>query len=78
MMIRMELRAPFIPGNGCCGCGAIDSFLRAGEASGTIRKGVDAEDLLLLMGFLWRIEPGPTGKARAERLLSLVLDALKA
>jgi AcrR family transcriptional regulator len=57
---------------------AIDSFLRAGEASATIRKGVDAEDLLLLMGFLWRIEPGPTGKAGAERLLSLVLDALKA
>ena len=32
--------------------GAIDLLLRACEASAKIRRGVDAEDLLLLMGFL--------------------------
>ena len=58
--------------------GAIDLLLRAGEASGSIRRGVDAEDLLLLMGFLWRIEPGRDGEARAKRLLALVMDGLKA
>jgi hypothetical protein len=46
--------------------GAIDLLLRACEASGSIRKGIDAEDVLLLMGFLWRIEPGRDGEARAR------------
>jgi AcrR family transcriptional regulator len=57
--------------------GAIDLLLRAGEAEGAIRGGVDAEDVLLLMGFLWRIEPGKDGEARARRLLDLVLDGLQ-
>lgn len=57
--------------------GAIDQLLRACETSGGIRKGVDAEDMLLLMGFLWRIEPGRKGEARAKRLLSLVMNGLK-
>ena len=58
--------------------GAIDRLLRACEAAGAIGRGVDAEDVLLLMGFLWRIEPGREGEARARRLLDLVLDGLRA
>jgi AcrR family transcriptional regulator len=58
--------------------GAIDLLLRACEASGKIRHGVDAEDVLLLMGFLWRIAPSRAGEARAERLLDLVIDGLQA
>jgi AcrR family transcriptional regulator len=58
--------------------GAIDLLLRSCEASGKIRDGVDAEDVLLLMGFLWRIVPGRAGEARAERLLDLVIDGLQA
>jgi len=58
--------------------GAIDQLLRACEASGDIRAGVDAEDVLLLAGFLWRVEPGQTGQARAERLLDLLIDGLRA
>ena len=58
--------------------GAIGLLLRACEASGCVRSGVDAEDVLLLMGFLWRIEPGRVGEARAERLLDLVIDGLQA
>jgi hypothetical protein len=42
--------------------GAIDLLRRACEASGSIRKGVDAEDVLLLMGFRFRIEPGRDGR----------------
>lgn len=40
----------------------------AREASGSIRKGADAEDLLLA-GFLWRIDPGREGEARANDFL---------
>jgi AcrR family transcriptional regulator len=58
--------------------GAIDLLLRSCEAAGKIRDGVDAEDVLLLMGFLWRIAPGRAGEARAERLLDLVIDGLQA
>lgn len=57
--------------------GAIDRLLKACEASGSIRRGVDAEDVLLLMGFLWRVEPGHQGEARANRLLDLVMDGLQ-
>lgn len=55
---------------------AIDRLLRAGEASGEIRPGVDAEDLLLLMGFLWRIPAGRGAEARANRMLGLVIGGL--
>ena len=58
--------------------GAIDRLLRACEAADAVRPGIDAEDVLLLMGFLWRIEPGREGEARAKRLLDLVIDALQA
>jgi AcrR family transcriptional regulator len=58
--------------------GAIDRLLRACESAGAIRGGVDAEDVLLLMGFLWRIEPGREGEARARRLLDLVIEGMSA
>jgi AcrR family transcriptional regulator len=57
--------------------GAIRHILDAGEASGTFKPGTNAEDLLLLLGFLWRIPPGAEGKVRAERLLTLVLAGLR-
>jgi AcrR family transcriptional regulator len=56
---------------------AIEQLLKAGETSGDIRLGVDAEDLLLLMGFLWRIEPSPDAEGRADRLLDLVMAGLQ-
>jgi len=58
--------------------GAIERLLRACEAAGAVGSGVDAEDVLLLMGFLWRLEPGREGEARGRRLLDLVIDGLRA
>jgi hypothetical protein len=58
--------------------GAIDRLLGACEGAGAIGRAVDAEDVLLLMGFLWRIEPGREGEARGRRLLDLVIDGLRA
>lgn len=58
--------------------GAIDRLLGACEGAGAIGRAVDAEDVLLLMGFLWRIEPGGEGEARGRRLLDLVIDGLRA
>jgi AcrR family transcriptional regulator len=36
-----------------------------------------AEVLLLLMGFLWRVEPGDNGEAQATRLFDPVIDGLR-
>lgn len=57
---------------------AIDQLLKAGQKAGVLRPGLDAEDLLWLLGFLWRTPPGPEGEARANRLLDMTLESLKA
>ena len=56
---------------------AITQLLRAGQAAGEIRPDVDADEVLLLVGFLWRI--GNDGwEKRAAHLLDLVMDGLRA
>ena len=56
---------------------AIDQLLQAGRKTGAIRSTLGAEDLLLLVGFLWRSPPGAEGKAQADRLLGIVLASLE-
>lgn len=58
--------------------GVIRLILRAGEADGTIRPGLDPDDVLLMMGCVWRVPPGPEGARQASRLLDLVIDAYRA
>jgi AcrR family transcriptional regulator len=58
--------------------GAITQLLRACDAAGAIRPGLDPDDVLLLLSFLWRIAPGPDQEARAGRLLGVVVDGLRA
>ncbi|ODU07455.1 MAG: TetR family transcriptional regulator [Pseudonocardia sp. SCN 72-86] len=53
--------------------GAIGRILAAGEADGSLRPGLDADDVLILMSCVWRV---PAGE-QAERLLDLVLDAAR-
>jgi AcrR family transcriptional regulator len=56
--------------------GALSSLLRANVEAGTIRADADADDVLLLMGFLWRIDPASDWRARASRMIDLVFDGL--
>jgi AcrR family transcriptional regulator len=58
--------------------GAITVLLRACEQDGSIRPGVAPDDVLLLLGFLWRIDPGPDAATRTARLLDLVMASLQA
>ena len=58
--------------------GAITQLLQACTEDGSIRAGHDPDDVLLILGFLWRIDPGPGAEARAARLLDLVMDGLRA
>jgi AcrR family transcriptional regulator len=57
---------------------AIGALLHAGQEQGYVRPGLDPGDVLLLMGFLWRVGPGEEGAAQASRLLDLVIDNLGA
>jgi AcrR family transcriptional regulator len=58
--------------------GAITLLLRACEEADSIRPGLAPDDVLLVMGFLWRIDPSRDWEARASRLLDLVMDGLRA
>jgi AcrR family transcriptional regulator len=53
-------------------------LLKACEASGDFRPGANPEDVLLLLGFLWRIKPGKAGNTQAKKLLAVVIDGLRA
>ncbi len=57
--------------------GAITLLITACADDGGIRPGIDPDDVLLLLGFLWRIDPGAGAGARAARLLDLIVDGLK-
>jgi AcrR family transcriptional regulator len=57
--------------------GAITMLLEAGQAAGQIRADVDADEVLLLVGFLWRLDNEGWEK-RAAHLLDLVTDGLRA
>jgi AcrR family transcriptional regulator len=58
--------------------GAITLLLHACEEVGTLRSGIDADDVLLMVGFLWRLDPSNEWEARASRMLDLVMDGLRA
>jgi AcrR family transcriptional regulator len=55
---------------------AVRKLTNACEASGEIRSGADAEDIVMLLGLLWQIPPTPAGEARVKRLLALIFRGL--
>ncbi len=57
---------------------AVAELLAACQAAGTVRAGLDPSDVLLMMGFLWRVPDDDDGRAQAARTLDLVLDGLRA
>jgi AcrR family transcriptional regulator len=54
---------------------AVTALLDAGKADGTIRPDVDARDVILLVGYLTRLEQDEWD-ARARHLLQVILDGL--
>ncbi|MFF7751068.1 hypothetical protein ACFZCP_17810 [Streptomyces sp. NPDC007971] len=62
--------APFV--------GAIGVLLEAGAADGTLKAGIDPEDVLLQLSVVWRIDPARNSEARAARILELIVDGLRA
>lgn len=58
--------------------GALSLLLHANEQAGSIRAGLAPADVLVLMSFLWRIEPIGDWRSRSDRLLDLFMDGLRA
>jgi AcrR family transcriptional regulator len=56
---------------------AIGALLAAGEADGSIRPGLDPDDVLLLASSVWRTPPGDAGREQSDRLLDLVVESLR-
>ena len=56
--------------------GAVRELMTACADAGEIRPGTDPEDLLVLMGLLWRIPPTTAGTARVKRIVALALRGL--
>ena len=57
---------------------AVTRLLDACVADGSVRPGLDPGDVLLLMGYLWRVGPGAEGLAQSRRLTQIVLDGIRA
>ncbi|MFJ4467065.1 TetR/AcrR family transcriptional regulator [Streptomyces sp. NPDC089424] len=57
--------------------GAVAGLLGACVENGDLRAGLDAADVLLVMGFLWRVAPGEDGAEQADRIMELVIDGLR-
>ena len=55
-----------------------DLLVDACQAEGSIRPDVSGYDLMLLVGFLWRLDVSESRDARSARLLSIVLNGLQA
>jgi AcrR family transcriptional regulator len=57
---------------------AIDALLQAGAKDGSLKPGLDPEDVLMQLSVLWRIDPRRGGEARAARIVDLIVDGLRA
>ena len=57
---------------------AIAVLLDRGAADGSLKKGLDPEDVLMQLSVLWRLDPARGGEARAARILDLIIDGLQA
>ena len=56
---------------------ATRALLDACAASGGMRDDVDAADVLLLMGFLWRLPDDAAGHRQAARTMEIVVAGLR-
>jgi hypothetical protein len=56
---------------------AIDLLLKAGKAADVIRDDVGADEVLLMLGFASRTEPGKAGDAKVKRMIAILIDGLK-
>jgi AcrR family transcriptional regulator len=57
---------------------AVTKLLDSCVADNSVRRGIDPADVLLLMGYLWRVAPDEDGIRQGRRLTQIVLDGIRA
>jgi AcrR family transcriptional regulator len=55
---------------------AVARLLDAGVAAGSVRPDLEPADILLLMGFLWRVSPDDGGREQGRRVMEIVFDGV--
>jgi AcrR family transcriptional regulator len=55
---------------------AVGELIAACAADGSMREGLNPEDVLLMMSFMTRVEPTPAAAARADRMMELAIYGL--
>jgi AcrR family transcriptional regulator len=56
---------------------AVAKLLDACVADHSLRRGLDPADVLLVMGYLWRVAPDEDGIRQGRRLTRIVLDGIR-
>jgi AcrR family transcriptional regulator len=56
---------------------AVTKLLDACVADNSVRPDLDPADVLLLMGYLWRVAPDEEGVRQGRRLTQIVLDGIR-
>jgi AcrR family transcriptional regulator len=56
---------------------AVGELIAACAADGSMREGLNPEDVLLMMSFMTRVEPTPAAAARADRAMELAIYGLR-
>jgi AcrR family transcriptional regulator len=56
---------------------AVTKLLDSCVADNSVRRGLDPADVLLLMGYLWRVAPDDDGIRQGRRLTEIVLDGIR-
>jgi AcrR family transcriptional regulator len=56
---------------------ALDRLLQANISVGTLRPGLDADDVILALAGLWQLDPASDWKGQAQRIYDIVLSGLQ-
>jgi AcrR family transcriptional regulator len=56
---------------------ALDRLLQANISAGTLRPGLDADDVILALAGLWQLDPASDWEAQAQRIYDIVLSGLR-
>ncbi len=56
---------------------ALDRLLQANISAGTLRPGLEADDVILALAGLWQLDPASDWRAQAQRVYDIVLSGLQ-
>jgi AcrR family transcriptional regulator len=78
------LRKATTPGNDLSSTGTygaivatLDRLLQANISTGTLRPGLNADDVILALAGLWQLDPASDWRAQAQRIYDIVLGGLQ-